>query len=166
MLSWGPSSSGALSGPGQAPQPSCSWLTPGWPLPILSPPPSNLSIPLSDPDPGVLPTYLSSNQDPALWVLAGSVMGSRCPARRGRAVEAGQASSHWRGLDGARAGVHSPGWHLLFLPSWSLAKTSAPAEHTSEAPSPTQLERVRQWEIRLLQSIEEATQHELTVQEE
>lgn len=28
------------------------------------------------------------------------------------------------------------------------------------------LERVRQWEIRLLQSIEEATQHELTVQEE
>uniref|UniRef100_A0A8D1K464 Uncharacterized LOC106506856 n=1 Tax=Sus scrofa TaxID=9823 RepID=A0A8D1K464_PIG len=28
------------------------------------------------------------------------------------------------------------------------------------------LERARQWEIRLLQSIEEATQHELTIQEE
>lgn len=48
------------------------------------------------------------------------------------------------------------------------AKASGPAKAAQRScpPAPPQVERVRQWEARQLQNIEEATWHELTVEDD
>lgn len=86
--------------------------------------------------------------------------------RAGRATGSGL-----RGMDGAREPDQCKGLQpwvgICLLCSSSLAEASAPAESTfSEMLFFQQMERVRQWEIRLLQNIEEAVQHELTIDDD
>lgn len=55
------------------------------------------------------------------------------------------------------------------LTSWGSAvqrRHRCPCGHPSASPLLPQMERVRQWEARLLWNIEEATRHELTVEDD
>lgn len=75
------------------------------------------------------------------------------------AVQAGQGS-----LAHGADGVHSLGWTSLSLRGWSPTRPVTP-QSVLNLFLP-QMERVQQWEARQLQSIEEATQHELTVEDD
>lgn len=146
-IGWLSRSSGpALEFPPQA------WLAP----PCLCPLPSDLSGPCSDPAPPV-PT-----------ATAGPLMRPRCPAVRGT-VQAGQElrpAVCSRGGCGFSCGLSSS------QGQWSRQGSSEtlslrPSVPLSLRPSvPPQMERVRLWEARQLQNIEEATWHELTVEDD
>lgn len=113
--------------------------------PSLSPP-SNLSGPCSDPSP---PVPIATGPLGGCWPWRG--------------VSVPSCAGGWCRLARCSGTRSAAGVGAAFP-----AKASGPAKAAQRScpPAPPQVERVRQWEARQLQNIEEATWHELTVEDD